>query len=60
VHDFFAVASSWSPDGRQIVLTGAERPWLTPSGLYIVDADGSGLRRVQGAGTGFDPAWRPR
>jgi TolB protein len=40
---------SWSPDGKQIVLTHFESPVGHPANtlaLYIINADGTGLRRL--------------
>lgn len=50
----------WSPDGTQIVFQrffGAEG--ALRSFLYVMDADGSGLRRVTQRGAEFQPAWSP-
>jgi len=65
------VASSWSPDGKQIAFAAGE--WFAPSALYIikhepgemVDVSTSGgfwsePRVVPNAGKGFHPAWQPR
>jgi Tol biopolymer transport system component len=41
---------AWSPDGRRIAFAGND-------GLYVVNADGSGLRRLTGSGE--TPAWSP-
>ncbi|MBN1975799.1 MAG: PD40 domain-containing protein [Anaerolineae bacterium] len=49
---------AWSPDGQQIVF-GASLPGRT-SRLYIVDADGSGLRQLTGGEMpDTDSAWSP-
>ena len=55
-----AVASSWSPDGSQIAFAADGTRWSMPSALYIVNADGSGLRAVPNAGKGWNPVWRPQ
>ena len=58
---FQAGEPSWSPDGGRIAFDG----WFSISStdLYVVDADGSNLRRLTGrAGRSFDtrlPAWSP-
>jgi Tol biopolymer transport system component len=46
-------APSWSPDGSQIAFA-----W---DGIHIINADGTGLRRITGAPFGFDwgPSWSP-
>lgn len=43
----------WSPDGRRIALT-AFRVW-NPAFVYVVNANGTNLRRL----TGVDPHWAP-
>jgi Tol biopolymer transport system component len=54
----------WSPDGRRIAVAGAEKsPTGTyatrgTEGLYVMNADGSGLTRIWDGWTGR-PAWRP-
>jgi Tol biopolymer transport system component len=55
-----AVASSWSPDGTRIAFAADGSRWSMPSALYIVNADGSGLREVPNTGKGWNPVWRPR
>ena len=57
---FYAVASSWSPDGSQIAFAADGSRWSKPSALYIVNADGSGLRKVPNADRGWNPVWRPQ
>jgi Tol biopolymer transport system component len=46
---------SWSPDGTRLVFVGAQ---ISTDALYVVRADGSGLRRLAGD-IGSDPAWSP-
>jgi TolB protein len=55
-------ASSWAPGGRQIVFT---RTYVgRQSGLWIVNRDGSGARRIVAvadpADSYYEPAWAPR
>lgn len=57
---FFALASSWSGDGRRIVFAADQRAFIGPSGLYVTDAKGSHVRRIANAGLGWDPVWRPQ
>jgi Tol biopolymer transport system component len=52
---------SWGPRDRRIVFGGG-RPGRNNDGLWIVNADGSGLRRLlggRGATEGIHPAWSP-
>lgn len=44
---------AWSPDGKQIAFTR----WDDPRGLYVVNADGSGLRLVYAVNDAKSPAW---
>jgi Tol biopolymer transport system component len=44
---------AWSPDGKQIAFTR----WDDPRGLYVISADGSGLRRVYEVNDAKSPAW---
>jgi TolB protein len=46
---------SWSPDGKRLVFVGAQ---ISTDALYVVRANGSGLRRLAGD-IGTDPAWSP-
>jgi Tol biopolymer transport system component len=49
-----AGAPAWSPDGTQIAVSSNR-------GLYVVQADGSNLRRISTAGAYLGrPAWQPR
>jgi Tol biopolymer transport system component len=43
-------SGAWSPDGKQIVFDSTES-W----DLWLVNADGSGLRKLSDAGS--DPSW---
>jgi hypothetical protein len=45
---------AWSPDGSRIAF-GQDLGWPS-SGIYVINADGSGLERV---GNGWSPAWSP-
>jgi len=44
---------AWSPDGRQIAFTR----WREPRGLYVINGDGSGERRVLGGNLIKGPTW---
>ena len=52
-------APSWSPDGTRLVFTGRE-PGSYTTGVYVVNADGSGLRRLSPAGSDdIRASWSP-
>jgi hypothetical protein len=54
------VRPAWSPDGTQIAFAASsvdEHPG--GSGLYVINADGTGFSRVPMKGRVCDPAWRP-
>jgi hypothetical protein len=57
---FFGVAFSLSADGDRLVFAGRGGAYLAPCGLYVVQGDGSGLRRIPRTPMGFDPVWQPR
>lgn len=48
---------AWSPDGTKIAFVAE---WKTISDIYIVNAEGSGLRKVyDGRGLATSPTWAP-
>jgi Tol biopolymer transport system component len=49
----------WSPDGTKIVFTRATKSPGTPSSIYTVNADGSGLFQVTNARGDSQPDWGP-
>jgi len=50
---------SWSPDGTRIAFQRGPAPGAAgPSGVFAVDADGAGERRLV-AGEAAEPAWSP-
>lgn len=53
----FPEAATWSPDGRQIAFS-APSPETQRQELFVVDVDGSDLRRTVGGAT--NPAWSSR
>ena len=56
IHGATREPPAWSPDGRKIVFEGADGPYAC-CGVYVVNADGSGQRRL--ARNGRAPAWSP-
>lgn len=62
-----ACQPSWSPDGAQLVFISpcpvrAEffEDFYNDSGLFVINADGTGMRSLNAApGGDFDPAWSP-
>jgi Tol biopolymer transport system component len=56
-------APAWSPDGSQIAFAGWPRRVSLegdlPTRIYVVGADGSGLRAVPGTGGGYGPVFSP-
>jgi len=51
---------TWSPDGRYIAFAiGLGTPDPTPSGLYVLRADGTGLRKLAPRPAEMEPAWQP-
>ena len=53
---------AWSPDGGTIVLTSCGfsfLPCFPDSTVALVNADGSGLRSIAGAGGSARPSWSP-
>jgi dipeptidyl aminopeptidase/acylaminoacyl peptidase len=46
---------AWSPDGSQVAFAR----WQQPRGIYVVDADGSGERRLFDWGETRWPSWSP-
>jgi len=56
---------AWSPDGRLIAFTSFEgndaNGVPNPSGIYVMNADGTNIRRLtpSSAGPQQDPAWSP-
>jgi TolB protein len=51
---------SWSPDGRYIVFNSSRREGSYKSQIYIMRADGGGLKRItKGPGSARSPNWSP-
>jgi hypothetical protein len=49
------VDAVWSPDGKQIAFTR----WRNPRGVWVINADGSGERRVFDWSSARWPSWSP-
>jgi Tol biopolymer transport system component len=45
---------SWAPDGTQIAFSGDTAEGF---GIYVVNADGSEVRRILGPGPLYQPSW---
>src|SRR6266545_2478068 len=45
---FSAKRGDWSPDGRRLVIDGRDHDTLFDFDVFVVNADGSGLRKVSG------------
>jgi Tol biopolymer transport system component len=52
--------ATWSPDGRKIAF-GSNRGLRAREGgdLYVMNADGTGVRRLTRGGKSYAPAWSP-
>jgi len=51
---------AWSPDGRQLAFDGRATSLGSGRALYVVNADGTGLRQVgRGDLRRYNPAWSP-
>ena len=49
----------WAPDGKTLVLGSSNRGESGGAGLYIVNADGSGLTRIPDVTQAIGPDWQP-
>jgi Tol biopolymer transport system component len=53
--------SSWSPNGRKVVLGLDSRAWLVErTALFVARTDGSEVYEVPHTAGAYDAAWRPR
>jgi hypothetical protein len=51
---------SWAPDSRSLAFTTSDSAAGAPTGVWIVNVDGTGLRRVAGSGLSLvNYAWLP-
>jgi hypothetical protein len=55
-----APIAAWTSDGRKLVLGGSGFGETRGSGLYIVNADGSGLTKIPNVTDAICANWRPR
>ncbi len=56
---------AWSPDGRRLAFVSTRLPAAVPgqawNAIYLMNADGSGVKRLSRAGTAdYSPAWSPK
>ncbi len=52
--------SSWSPNGRKVVLGLDSRAWqVKGAALFVARTDGSEVYEVPNTAGAYDPAWRP-
>jgi dipeptidyl aminopeptidase/acylaminoacyl peptidase len=59
--DGYEQAPTWSPDGNRIAFIWGQQPvsgWGHPGELWVVDRDGSNLRRLRREAT-TNPVWSP-
>jgi dipeptidyl aminopeptidase/acylaminoacyl peptidase len=57
-----AITPTWSPDGTQVMFAMSPQSIIdeSPNGLYVIDADGTGLTLVIGGNTfKREPSWVP-
>ena len=56
-------APAWSPDGTRLAFTRSVSTTRTDSGwridVYVVDLDGTNLRRLTSSGAAYGPTWSP-
>lgn len=53
------ISTAWSPDGSQIALVATQDSASSTLDIWIVNADGGGLRRLTTDGQNGDVAWSP-
>src|SRR5205807_10029938 len=56
---------AWSPDGKRLAFVSTRQPAAKPgqawNGIYVMNAAGSGVRRLSGTDAAdYSPAWSPR
>lgn len=55
-HPAIDVSPTWSPDGKQIAFVSDRNGELQ---IYVMNSDGSNLRRITSGGYSTDPSWSP-
>jgi len=57
---YIRLTAVWSPDGRRIAFTRLRGRTGSPTDIYVMNADGSGTRRLtHNLGYDGEPAWSP-
>jgi Tol biopolymer transport system component len=55
---------TWSPDGKHIAFISTRRPADRPgrawNGLYVMNANGTDVRRLSGTAADYSPVWSPQ
>jgi Tol biopolymer transport system component len=65
VQPSFSGSGAWSPDGAKVAFTASlgegrgERFVYERTAIYLINADGSGLRRLSSGTDSFAPIWSP-
>jgi dipeptidyl aminopeptidase/acylaminoacyl peptidase len=55
--DLYAIEPRWSPDGSLIAFVSVDLPDLVAGEIYVVQPDGTGLRRLTTDGVSIRPEW---
>ena len=50
---------AWSPDGRRLAFTRSPKPYGAKRDVFVMNADGTGVRRLTNDGSSDDPSWSP-
>jgi TolB protein len=57
--DVSSVFADWSPDGRMIAFDSDQGAQVNAPVTYVMNANGSGVRKLTDAAFSADPAWSP-